>query len=70
MSDPRQFKQARTWFGVFGIPIAIGVLTLAGLLSALLLGQPGRIFSWLAVGLPVAVSAWFLLRSMARNSNR
>jgi hypothetical protein len=65
MSHERQFRRAGTWFSVFGAPLVIGGLTLAGLLSALLLGEAGRVFSWVAVGLPVAVSAWFFARSMA-----
>jgi hypothetical protein len=56
-------RRAGRWFGVFGGPIIIGVLSLAGLLSALLLGDAGRVFSWIAVGCPIAVSAWFLFRA-------
>lgn len=57
--EPRSIS----WFGVFGGPIIIGVLSLAGLSSALLLGDVGRVFSWMAVGCPIAVSAWFLFRA-------
>jgi hypothetical protein len=45
------------WRRVFGAPIVVGVLSLAGLLSALLLGDPGRWFSWFALALPVAIAA-------------
>ena len=42
-----------SWRTVFGIPIVIGLLSLAGLISALLFGQLGRYFSWIAVGSPI-----------------
>jgi hypothetical protein len=47
---------------VYGGPLALGVLSIAGLLSALLSEGPGRHFSWLAVGAPVALTAWFFVR--------
>ena len=50
------------WIRVFGIPIIIAVLSLAGLLSALLLGDAGRYLSWFAVGLPVLICAYAWLR--------
>jgi hypothetical protein len=50
------------WLRVFGAPIVIGALSLAGLLSALLAGDVGRWFSWIALALPLAVSAWVWLR--------
>ncbi|MDB5501191.1 MAG: hypothetical protein JWR89_1093 [Tardiphaga sp.] len=51
-------RRAGGWLRVFGIPVVIGVLSLAGLLSALLLDEAGRVFSWFAVGLPAAIAAW------------
>ncbi|MDB5620056.1 hypothetical protein [Tardiphaga sp.] len=56
-------RRPGNWKTVFAIPLAIGALSLAGLLSALLLDQPGRIFSWFALGLPVAIAAWAFARS-------
>ncbi|MBR0801152.1 hypothetical protein JQ615_37940 [Bradyrhizobium jicamae] len=50
------------WSGVFGMPIVVATLALCGLLAALLLGDDGRRFSWLAVGSPVAIVAWVWLR--------
>jgi hypothetical protein len=50
------------WTGVFGAPIVIGILSMAGLLAALLLGDFGRYFSWPAVGVPAAIVAWVWLR--------
>jgi len=43
-------------------PLLLGVLAIAGLLSALLSAGPGRYFSWLALGAPVALTAWFFAR--------
>ena len=46
------------WLRVFGAPLVIGVLTLAGLVSALLLGDVGRVFAWVALSVPLAAVAW------------
>ncbi|KJC57028.1 hypothetical protein UP10_30560 [Bradyrhizobium sp. LTSPM299] len=54
------------WPDVFGAPIVVAVLTLCGLLAALLLGDVGRYFSWLAVAAPVAIVAWAWLRLRLR----
>ena len=40
-------------------PLVLGVLTLSGLLSALVSEGWGDVWSWLALGLPLAVMAWF-----------
>jgi hypothetical protein len=53
---------APTWLNVFGMPIIIGTVSLAGLMAALLLGEIGRYFSWVAVGLPVILVAWRVTR--------
>ncbi|WP_426434777.1 hypothetical protein [Bradyrhizobium genosp. P] len=53
------------WTHVFGAPIVVAMLTLCGLLAALLLGDLGRYFSW-AVAAPVAIVAWAWLRSRLR----
>ena len=50
------------WSQAFGVPILVAVLTLCGLLAALLLGDGGRYFSWLAVGSPIAIVSWAWLR--------
>jgi hypothetical protein len=41
------------WRTVYGVPILTGLLSLAGLVSALLFGETGRYFSWIAVGWPI-----------------
>jgi hypothetical protein len=57
-------KQRPRWTGVFGAPLVVGVLSLAGLLAALLAGDFGRYFSWAAVALPVLIVTivWLRLR--------
>ncbi len=47
---------------VYGAPLAIGALASAGLLAALLFDDIGRWFSWIALGVPVAIAAWRLVR--------
>ena len=46
------------WLPVFGPPLLIGALSIAGLLAALLDESWGRGFSWFALGLPLAIAAW------------
>jgi hypothetical protein len=50
------------WRTVYGVPIVVGLLSLSGLFSALLLDEAGRYFSWGAVGAPVFLVAWLLTR--------
>ncbi|KWV58612.1 hypothetical protein AS156_34095 [Bradyrhizobium macuxiense] len=54
--------RSQRWIAVFGAPIVLGVLSMVGLLAALLLGDVGRYLSWLMVGAPVLVIAWAWLR--------
>jgi hypothetical protein len=62
MTGARKSRPSGNWLGVYGGPLLIGVLSIAGLLSALLSEGPGRYFSWIALGTPVAVTAWFFTR--------
>jgi hypothetical protein len=57
-----------SWVSVYGVPALIAALSLAGLLSALLLGDLGRTFSWIAVGLPVLIVFAALVRSVLRRN--
>jgi hypothetical protein len=43
-------------------PIALGVLATSGLLTALVSDTWGDWWSWAALGVPVAVIAWFAWR--------
>lgn len=44
---------------LWGWPIVLGFLTLSGLLSALVSDGWGDVWSWIGLGVPVAVMAWF-----------
>jgi hypothetical protein len=52
---------------VFRFPVLVGVLLLAGLLSALLSDGLGRYFSWIALSLPVSICLWFYLQARSRS---
>jgi len=47
---------------LWGWPLVLGVLTASGLISALVSEHWGDAWSWLALGVPVAVMAWHGLR--------
>jgi hypothetical protein len=42
-------------------PIVLGVLTLSGLLTALVSDGWGDVWSWIGLGVPVAVMTWYAL---------
>lgn len=44
---------------MWGAPIALGVLTASGLLSALVSDGWGDVWSWIGLGVPVLVMAWY-----------
>lgn len=54
----RKLKPSRFW-RVFGAPAAIALLSVAGLLSALIGDDIFDVASWLALGLPVALMGWY-----------
>jgi len=55
---------APSWRGVFGAPIVIGMLSLVGLILALLVEDGvGRYASWLMIGLPLIICGWRYVRS-------
>jgi len=62
MTAARRPRSSGNWRTVYGGPILLGVLSIAGLLTALLSEGAGRYFSWIAVGAPVVVTAWFFAR--------
>lgn len=62
MTEMGKARSSGNWWTVYGGPLVIGVLSTAGLLSALLYEGPGRYFSWLALGAPIALTAWFYAR--------
>ena len=48
--------QPRVWL----MPVFIGLASAAGLVTALLDDGVGEVFSWIALGLPVVLSFWYL----------
>jgi hypothetical protein len=62
MTAARKSRSSANGWTVYGGPLLIGVLSVAGLLTALLSEGAGRYFSWIAVGTPVAVTTWFFAR--------
>ncbi|HEY4135725.1 MAG TPA: hypothetical protein VGO34_10975 [Alphaproteobacteria bacterium] len=52
---------ARQAWRIFRVPLMLAVVTLFGLLSALLGDGLWDVLSWIALGLPLAVIAWKLL---------
>ena len=50
---PGSFRQLWFW------PLVLGLLTATGLLSALFSDGWGDVWSWLGLGVPVVVMAWF-----------
>lgn len=55
-------RAARTLRQIFQIPVLIGIISIVGLVSALVGDGPFDVFSWLALGTPCAVVAVFLWR--------
>jgi hypothetical protein len=62
MTAARKSRSSGNWRAVYGGPLLIGVLSIAGLLTALLSEGFGRYFSWIALGIPVAATVWFFAR--------
>lgn len=55
----RRGKGRRTW----GAPIALALLSVVGLLSALFADGLGDVVSWVALAAPVAAVVWCMARS-------
>ena len=55
----RSPSPARSLWRVFAAPIVITVVSLIGLIAALVGDGVMDVVSWVALGLPVAISAWF-----------
>jgi hypothetical protein len=62
MTGAPKSRSSGHWRGVYGGPLLIGMLSITGLLSALSSEGPGRYFSWIALGTPIAATAWFFMR--------
>ena len=62
MTAARKSQSGGNGWRVYGGPLLLGLLSVAGLLTALMSEGAGRYFSWIAVGAPVFVTAWFFAR--------
>jgi hypothetical protein len=62
MTAARKSRSSGHWWTVYGGPLVLGVLSAAGLLTALLSEGAGRYFAWIGVGAPIALTAWFFVR--------
>jgi hypothetical protein len=49
---------SRSTLRLWGWPVVLGLLTLSGLLSALVWDGWGDTWSWVGLGVPVAAMAW------------
>lgn len=52
-------KKPSPFWALWGGPIVMGVLTTTGLLTALVSDTWGDWWSWVALGVPVAVMGWY-----------
>jgi hypothetical protein len=66
MSKPR--PALAPFLALWGWPIALGLLTTTGLISALVSDTWGDWWSWLGLGVPVAVMGWFAWRRPATSA--
>jgi len=51
-----------SFWRLWGMPLVMGLFTASGLFSALVSDAWGDVWSWVGLGVPVAVMAWFSLR--------
>lgn len=51
---------------IWGWPVLLALVTCSGLLSALLSDGWGDVWSWFALGSPVALSVWYAVPRRAR----
>ncbi len=52
-------KKHRPFWALWGGPIVMGVLTTTGLITALVSDTWGDWWSWVGLGIPVAVMGWY-----------
>ena len=55
----RDRRRERSPHEIFAAPLAIGLLSVVGLVAALLGDGLWDVVSWLALGVPVVLMAWF-----------
>jgi len=55
-------SETQSGIRVWAAPITLGLVTLFGLVAALLADGIGDAVSWAALGIPVAVCCWYALK--------
>lgn len=66
MSTTRDQRAAGGLRRIFAAPALMGLLSLVGLLSALLGDQLWDALSWATLGIPLLVIAWYMARPAER----
>ncbi|HVL01326.1 MAG TPA: hypothetical protein VM553_16025 [Dongiaceae bacterium] len=59
--------ERRTLWQIFRVPLVLGLLSLLGLISALVGDGGYDVLSWVTLGTPLAVGGWYWLRRQARS---
>jgi len=60
-------RQSRSLLRIFGIPLVIFGVGLAGLVLALLVDNFGEKIAALSVGIPIAIFAWVIRRHLTKS---
>jgi len=56
---PSRRRARRSALRIWAWPLVLGVLSLSGLLTALVSETWGDFWSWFSLGIPLAVMAWY-----------
>lgn len=62
-------SQRRSLWAIFRMPILLATLSIIGLVSALLGDDVWDVLSWLTLGVPIAMTCWYLRPGHAARSN-
>ena len=54
---------------IWPAPIVIGILSIFGLIAALLSDQSGDVLAWITLAVPVAVVLWFWMPRQVRQTS-
>ena len=55
-------RERSKFLSIYGAPTVLALVTLVGLISGVLGDGVWDAISWLGLGIPIAVIAWFVLR--------
>lgn len=51
-----------TFWKIWGMPLLLGLMSIAGLITALVGDDVWDVFSWLTLGIPLVIIGWFLIK--------